>query len=239
MIDDAMRLTIDKVFPTEYDKEVISEDGKTYVSKYHLDGFRDEENLFEFICNIEQSKYVKDIDKKKNNINIRIKNDKNEEQDEINNKDDTDKQYENLLQKIPKYNYNIEKIYKDPDIEYEKIPYLFGSHFSNAMYISHYMGRIFPYSLTMIEIQGSGFDCSERLFICLDKTFASATMEKCDVRELIPEFYFLPELFLNINKLNFGKINIDNYLGAITYYNELNEKNGKQNKIIIECYFLE
>ena len=79
MIDDAMRLTIDKVFPTEYDKEVISEDGKTYVSKYHLDGFRDEENLFEFICNIEQSKYVKDIDKKKNNINIRIKNDKNEE----------------------------------------------------------------------------------------------------------------------------------------------------------------
>ena len=79
MLDDAMRLTIDKVFPTEYDKEVISEDGKTYVSKYHLDGFRDEENLFEFICNIEQSKYVKDIDKKKNNINIRIKNDKNEE----------------------------------------------------------------------------------------------------------------------------------------------------------------
>ena len=79
MIDDAMRLTIDKVFPTEYDKEVISEDGKTYVSKYHLDGFRDEENLFEFICNIEQSKYVKDIEKKKNNINIRIKNDKNEE----------------------------------------------------------------------------------------------------------------------------------------------------------------
>ena len=162
----------------------------------------------------------------------------NEEQDEINNKDDTDKQYENLLQKIPKYNYNIEKIYKDPDIEYEKIPYLFGSHFSNAMYISHYMGRIFPYSLTMIEIQGSGFDCSERLFICLDKTFASATMEKCDVRELIPEFYFLPELFLNINKLNFGKINIDNYLGAITYYNELNEKNGKQNKIIIDDVLL-
>ena len=69
MVDDALRLTIDKVFPTEYDKEVISLDGKNYKSKYHLDGFSDEENLFEFICNVEQNKYVKDISKNKNNVN--------------------------------------------------------------------------------------------------------------------------------------------------------------------------
>ena len=66
MIDDALRLTIDKVFPTEYDKEVISRDGN-YVSKYHLDGFKDEENLFEFICNIEHNKYDKDTKNKNNN----------------------------------------------------------------------------------------------------------------------------------------------------------------------------
>ena len=77
MVDDALRLTIDKVFPTEYDKEVISSDGKNYVSKYHLDGFSDEENLFEFICNIEQNKYVKDNTKNKNNINNNINNNKN------------------------------------------------------------------------------------------------------------------------------------------------------------------
>ena len=28
------------------------------------------------------------------------------------------------------------------------------------------------------------------------------------VRELIPEFYFLPEMFLNLQKLNLGKTNI-------------------------------
>ena len=67
MIDDALRLTIDKVFPTEYDKEVLSQDGKKYKSKYHLDGFNDEENLFEFICNIEHSKYDKDLNKKNEN----------------------------------------------------------------------------------------------------------------------------------------------------------------------------
>ena len=82
MVDDALRLTIDKVFPTEYDKEVISSDGKNYVSKYHFDGFSDEENLFEFICNIEQNKYVKDNTKNKNNINNNINNNKNNNMDE-------------------------------------------------------------------------------------------------------------------------------------------------------------
>ena len=66
MIDDAIRLTVDKVFPTEYDKEVISEDGKHYVSKYHLDGFNDEENVFEFLCNVDHSFLLRDINKNKN-----------------------------------------------------------------------------------------------------------------------------------------------------------------------------
>ena len=73
MVDDALRLTVDKVFPTEYDKEVITNDGKNYKSKYHLDGFNDEENLFEFICNVEQSKYVKDI-RNKNIVNVNNNN---------------------------------------------------------------------------------------------------------------------------------------------------------------------
>ena len=66
MVDDALRLTLDKIFPTEYDKEVISQEGN-YISKYHLDGFSDEENLFEFICNIDHSKLGKDLQKKNNN----------------------------------------------------------------------------------------------------------------------------------------------------------------------------
>ena len=51
MLDDAFRLTIDKVFETKYSNECIDENGK-YKSKYHLDGFTDEENIFEFLCNV-------------------------------------------------------------------------------------------------------------------------------------------------------------------------------------------
>jgi hypothetical protein len=51
MLDDAFRLTIDKIFETKYSNECIDENGK-YKSKYQLDGFTDEENIFEFLCNV-------------------------------------------------------------------------------------------------------------------------------------------------------------------------------------------
>ena len=51
MFDDALRLTIDKVFETKYSEECIDIDGK-YKSKYKLEGFDDDENLFEFMCNV-------------------------------------------------------------------------------------------------------------------------------------------------------------------------------------------
>jgi hypothetical protein len=36
-------------------------------------------------------------------------------------------------------------------------------------------------------------------------TYRLATEDIADVRELIPEFYFMPELFINIDKLDFGQ----------------------------------
>ena len=51
MLDDAFRLTIDKIFDTKYDLSCRDEDWK-YKSKYPIEGFSDEENIFEFLCNI-------------------------------------------------------------------------------------------------------------------------------------------------------------------------------------------
>ena len=110
------------------------------------------------------------------------------------------------IPKLPDYKYDIEKLYKDINFEYEKIPYFFGSHFSNSMYVSHYLMRIFPFCLTMIEIQKTGFDVPDRLFSNLQKSISSAISDKGDLREIIPEFFTLPEMFLNINRLNLGKI---------------------------------
>ena len=51
MFDDALRLTIDRVFDTKYSEECIDKDGK-YITKYKFEGFSDDENIFEFMCNI-------------------------------------------------------------------------------------------------------------------------------------------------------------------------------------------
>ena len=52
MFDDAMRLTIDKIFNTVYSNEVIDSNTNSYKSKYPLDGYNENENVFEFLCNI-------------------------------------------------------------------------------------------------------------------------------------------------------------------------------------------
>ena len=52
MFDDAMRLTIDKIFDTVYDESVIEKETNQYKSKYQLDGYSDYENVFEFLGNI-------------------------------------------------------------------------------------------------------------------------------------------------------------------------------------------
>ena len=51
MLDDAFRLTIDKIFETKYDLSCRNEEWK-YKSKYKIDGISDDDNGFEFLCNI-------------------------------------------------------------------------------------------------------------------------------------------------------------------------------------------
>ena len=85
-------------------------------------------------------------------------------------------------------------------------PYVFGSNFSNPIYVCNYLMRLFPFTHISIELQGKGFDKPDRLFISVSNSFFNSTSQKGDVRELIPEFFYLPEMFLNINKLNMGKL---------------------------------
>ena len=94
-------------------------------------------------------------------------------------------------------------------IQINQIPYYYGNHYSNPTYITNYLSRTFPFSLIAIEIQGEKFDDPDRLFLSMQKTFESASSLKDDVRELIPEFYILPEIFLNINNLNLSQDKID------------------------------
>ena len=94
-------------------------------------------------------------------------------------------------------------------------PYIFGCNYSNPTYVCNYLIRLFPFTQICIEIQVTGFDTPRRLFTSIEKSFKNATSASTDVREIIPEFFYFPELFLNINYLNMGKLDKDNIVSDV------------------------
>ena len=95
-------------------------------------------------------------------------------------------------------------------------PYFYGSNYSNPIYVCNYLMRIFPFTHISIELQGSKFDQPDRLFISVESSFYNSVTQKTDVRELIPEFFYLPEIFLNINDLNMGTLENGEVVSDIT-----------------------
>ncbi|KAK5656205.1 hypothetical protein OQA88_4966 [Cercophora sp. LCS_1] len=85
-------------------------------------------------------------------------------------------------------------------------PFHYGTHYSSAMIVSSYLIRLPPFVQSFILLQGGTFDHPDRLFFSIEGAWASASRENgSDVRELIPEFFYLPEFLTNINGYNFGE----------------------------------
>ena len=82
----------------------------------------------------------------------------------------------------------------------------YGSHYSNCLYVTYYLVRLFPFANIRIELQGTSFDDPNRLFNAIKTSFECTSTQKSDVRELIPELFCLPEILLNDNDFNLGKI---------------------------------
>ncbi|KAG1145699.1 hypothetical protein G6F37_002463 [Rhizopus arrhizus] len=67
------------------------------------------------------------------------------------------------------------------------------------------MIRLEPFTHYYLKLQGGTFDHPECLFDSIGKAWDSASEKSMsDVRELIAEFFYLPEFHTNVNELNFG-----------------------------------
>lgn len=87
----------------------------------------------------------------------------------------------------------------------EPPPFHYGTHYSCAAYVLYYLMRLEPFSRLALSLQGGHFDVSDRLFHNVGSSWLSASSENLqDVRELIPEFFYLPEFLLNSNMFDFG-----------------------------------
>jgi hypothetical protein len=65
-----------------------------------------------------------------------------------------------------------------------------------------------------MTLQSGKFDCADRIFSSYVGSWNNATNSPTDIRELVPEIYTLPEMYLNINNYDYGetqeKLRIDN-----------------------------
>lgn len=71
-----------------------------------------------------------------------------------------------------------------------------------------------PFTSLALHLQGGKFDHADRLFDSIAATWNGVMNNATDVKELIPEMFYLPDILRNVNNLNLGvkqtKKTIDN-----------------------------
>lgn len=72
-----------------------------------------------------------------------------------------------------------------------------GTHYSNAASVLHYLIRLEPYTSLHIDLQAGKFDHADRLFFSWEQMWSGIAMGSSDVKELIPELFYLPEALQN------------------------------------------
>eukprot|EP00064_Thunnus_orientalis_P000518 superscaffoldBa00000026_g519 len=89
------------------------------------------------------------------------------------------------------------------------------THYSSAIIVASFLVRMEPFSHTFQALQG-GFDIPERMFHSVKNEWESASRDNMgDVRELIPEFFYLPDFLLNINHIQLGCMEDGTALGDV------------------------
>lgn len=114
----------------------------------------------------------------------------------------------------------------------------------------YYLLRVEPFTTLAIQLQGGKFDHADRMFFDLSGTWKSVLEEMSDVKELVmlsksttisyrvvhsfskhqywlyhcfqvPEMFYLPEAFMNVNSIDFGTTQQGGKLGMFCMCNRM------------------
>uniref|UniRef100_A0A672GGH9 LPS-responsive vesicle trafficking, beach and anchor containing n=1 Tax=Salarias fasciatus TaxID=181472 RepID=A0A672GGH9_SALFA len=89
--------------------------------------------------------------------------------------------------------------------EDDQVPkFHYGTHYSTSSFTLMWLLRIEPFTTFFLNFQGGKFDHADRTFSSVSRAWRNCQRDTSDVKELIPEFYFLPEMFVNANNYNLG-----------------------------------
>ncbi|OCT97014.1 hypothetical protein XELAEV_18009233mg [Xenopus laevis] len=89
--------------------------------------------------------------------------------------------------------------------EDDQVPkFHYGTHYSTASFVLSWLLRIEPFTTFFLNLQGGKFDHADRTFSSVARAWRNCQRDTSDIKELIPEFYYLPEMFVNANNYNLG-----------------------------------
>ncbi|CAH1776878.1 unnamed protein product [Owenia fusiformis] len=93
-------------------------------------------------------------------------------------------------------------------------PFHYGTHYSTSAFTLNWLLRIEPFTSMFLNLQGGKFDHADRTFHSIAQSWKNCQRDTSDVKELIPEFFYLPDMFVNNNSYKLGKmddgVSVDN-----------------------------
>ncbi|XP_062970056.1 neurobeachin-like protein 2 isoform X2 [Cynocephalus volans] len=98
--------------------------------------------------------------------------------------------------------------FEDPAGTIDKFHY--GTHYSNAAGVMHYLIRMEPFTSLHVQLQSGRFDCSDRQFHSVAAAWQARLESLADVKELIPEFFYFPDFLENQNGFDLGCLQLTN-----------------------------
>ncbi|XP_054992464.1 neurobeachin-like protein 2 isoform X1 [Sorex araneus] len=98
--------------------------------------------------------------------------------------------------------------FEDPAGTIDKFHY--GTHYSNAAGVMHYLIRVEPFTSLHVQLQSGRFDCSDRQFHSVAAAWQTRLENPADVKELIPEFFYFPDFLQNQNSFDLGCLQLTN-----------------------------
>ncbi|KAK2407273.1 WD-40 repeat family protein / beige protein [Trifolium repens] len=91
----------------------------------------------------------------------------------------------------------------------------YGSHYSSAGTVLYYLVRVEPFTTLSIKLQGGKFDHADRMFFDISATWNGVLEDMSDLKELVPELFYLPEVLTNENSIDFGTTQLGEKLDTV------------------------
>ena len=82
--------------------------------------------------------------------------------------------------------------------------FLYGTHYSNVGSVLYFLTRMEPYTAHMVDLQSGALDQPDRMFHSFEECWQGVMNNSSDLKELIPELFYMPSILKNTNELDLG-----------------------------------